>query len=115
MERRRRSADFEGEEGAKPLAKCEDKRKEWEKHWQCDTKVRDLKDKQWRNDEFKNLVGDMRGWKRAILRRQREITRQRQEYDVKAFTAKFRWTCQKETRGEVVEFLEKVEECGRWP
>ena len=28
------------EEDAKPLARCEERRKEWAKHWQCDTKVR---------------------------------------------------------------------------
>ena len=28
-------------------AGCEEKRKDWAKHWQCDTKVRDLKDMPW--------------------------------------------------------------------
>ena len=37
----------EEEEDAKPFARCEEKRKEWAKHWQCDTKVRDLKDMPW--------------------------------------------------------------------
>ena len=38
----------EEEEDAKPLAGCEEKRKEWAKHWQCDTKVQDLEGKPWK-------------------------------------------------------------------
>ena len=43
----------EDEEDATPLARCEEKRKEWAKHWQCDTEVQDLKDKTWMNEELK--------------------------------------------------------------
>ena len=34
----------EEEEDAKPSATCEEKKKEWAKHWQCDTEVQDLND-----------------------------------------------------------------------
>ena len=34
----------EAEEDVKPLARCEEKRKEWAKHWQCDTEVRNFED-----------------------------------------------------------------------
>ena len=45
----------EEEEDVKPLARCEEKRKEWATHWQCDTEVQELKDKPWRNEKLKNL------------------------------------------------------------
>ena len=41
----------EDEEDAKPSARSEEKRKEWAKHLQCDTKVQDPKDTPWRNEE----------------------------------------------------------------
>ena len=44
---------------AKPLARCEEKRKEWAKHCQSDTMGQDLQDKSWRNGELKTLDGDM--------------------------------------------------------
>ena len=49
----------EEEEDAKPLARCEEKRKEWAKHCQCDTEVQDLKDKLYKNEELKNSEEDM--------------------------------------------------------
>ena len=51
----------EEEEDAQPLARCEEKRKEWAKHWQCDMK--------------KNLEDDDRDFKRAILTGQQRVTR----------------------------------------
>ena len=35
----------EEEEDVKPLARCEEKKKELAKHWQCDLKVQGLQDK----------------------------------------------------------------------
>ena len=45
------------EEDAKPSARCEEKRKEWPKHWQCETEVQDPKDKP-RSEQLKNLEED---------------------------------------------------------
>ena len=50
---------LEETEDAKPLARCEEKRKEWEKRWRCDTKVQDSKDKPSRSEELKKLEEDM--------------------------------------------------------
>ena len=84
----------EEEEDAKPLARCEEKKKEWAKRWQCDTKVQDLKDKPWRNDELKDLEEDMSRLKESGLEKAAR-------------------TCKaKTTSGEVVEFLVKVKQCG---
>ena len=46
------------EEDAKPMARCEEE-EEWAKHWQCDTKVQNPKDKPWRNEELKSLEEEM--------------------------------------------------------
>ena len=45
----------EEEEDAKPLARCEEKKKDWANHWQCDTEVRDQEDKLWNSEELKSL------------------------------------------------------------
>ena len=47
------------EEDAKPLARCEEKRKEWAKIWQCGTEVQNQMNKPWRNEELKKLEEDM--------------------------------------------------------
>ena len=49
----------EKEEDAKPLPRCEEKRKEFAKLWQCDTEVQDLNGKPWKNEDLKNLEEDM--------------------------------------------------------
>ena len=47
----RRGADSEGgrKKDAKPLARCEEKRKEWAWDCQCGKEVQDVKDKPWSN------------------------------------------------------------------
>ena len=39
------------EDDAKPMTRCEEKRKEWAKHWQCDMDVQKQEKKPWNNDE----------------------------------------------------------------
>ena len=34
---------------------CEEKGKEWAKHWQCNTEVQEPEDKPWRNVELRSL------------------------------------------------------------
>ena len=42
------SADLgDGEEDVRPLGRCEAKRKEWSKQWQCDASVQNMEDKLW--------------------------------------------------------------------
>ena len=41
---------------AKPLKRCEEKRKECAKHcWQCNMEVQDLEDKPWKNEDPRSL------------------------------------------------------------
>ena len=61
------------EEDARLLDRCEAKRKEWAKHWQCGESVPDLEDKPWKNEELKKLeealsVESVRGKDRSGMR-----------------------------------------------
>ena len=46
---------LKNDEDARMLDRCEAKRKEWSKHWQCMEEVQHLKDKPWKNEELKKL------------------------------------------------------------
>ena len=39
------------EEDARLLDRCEARRKEWAKHWQCDEEVQTVEEKPWKNEE----------------------------------------------------------------
>ena len=41
------------EEDARLLERCEAKRKEWSKHWQCNQEIQNVQDKPWWNEELK--------------------------------------------------------------
>ena len=43
------------EEDARLLDRCEAKRKEWAKRWQCDESVQNLEHTSWKNEELKKL------------------------------------------------------------
>ena len=43
------------EEDARLLDRCEAKRKEWARHWQCDEEVQNVEDKPWKNEELRRL------------------------------------------------------------
>ena len=43
------------EQDAKWLDRCEEEKKRWAKHRQCDMKVQDLKDKPWRKEGLKSF------------------------------------------------------------
>ena len=42
----------EVERDAKPLQRCEEKRKEWAKHWKCNSEVQDMEDKPRMNEKL---------------------------------------------------------------
>ena len=43
------------EEDARLLDRCEAKREDWAKHWQCEESVQKLEDKPWENEKMKRL------------------------------------------------------------
>ena len=42
-----------------PMKRCEEKRKEWPKHWQCDSEVPGVEDKSWESEELRSLEGGL--------------------------------------------------------
>ena len=86
------------EEDARLLDRCEAKRKEWAKHWQCDESVQNMEGKPWTSEKLRKLE--------EALPRLKECD---------GFHPKVPLDLTKETRGKVVEFLEKVEQSGKWP
>ena len=81
---------------------------------ECDTKVQDLMDKPWRNEELKNFGEDM-------LKLLKKLEKAAKSYKAKTgmgcdgFHPKVSLDLTRETRGEVVDVLDKVEQIGRWP
>ena len=43
------------EEDARLLDRCEAKREEWARHWQCDENAQNMEDKPWKNEELKKF------------------------------------------------------------
>ena len=44
------------EEDARLLDRCEAKRKEWLKHWQCNEEIQSMQDKPWKNEECEETL-----------------------------------------------------------
>ena len=44
-----------GRMDVRPFNRCDEKRKDWAKHWQCNTEVQELRDKPWRSEELRSL------------------------------------------------------------
>ena len=42
------------DEDARLLDRCEAKRKEWAKHWQCDEEVQNVEEKPWKNEDLRS-------------------------------------------------------------
>ena len=45
------------EEDARLLDRCEAKREEWAKHWQCDEELQNVEEKPWKNEELRKGGG----------------------------------------------------------
>ena len=73
--------------------------------------VQDLKDTPWRNEELKNLEADMP----RLLEKAAKSCKAKTGVVCDGVHPKVPLDLTKETRGKVVEFLEKVLQCGRWP
>ena len=76
----------EEEEDARLLDRCEAKRKEWAKHWQCDEEIQNMQNKPWRNEELKECEEALPGLEEG------DCARQKQEWDVTDSIQQFFWT-----------------------
>ena len=74
------------------MVRCEEKRKERAKHWQCDAEAQDVQGKPWRLF-FKKIGG-----RNAKVDWQRRAVRQRQESAVMVFISKSLWMCRRKRK-----------------
>ena len=79
--------------------RCEEKMNESAKHWQCDSEVQPQEEKPWRNERLGKFAGAGRNYKAAV------------GVGCNGFRPRFPSELSRETREEVVKFLEKVEQC----
>ena len=92
----------EEEEDARLLDRCEAERKEWAKHWQSNEEIQNMQDKQWRR------------LKEGDLEKASRLCKAKTGVGCHGFHPKVLVDLTKEIGGEIVEFLEKVEQCGKW-
>ena len=76
--------------------------------------ARKCTNKLWRNDELKKLEEDMPRLKESDPAQAAKTYKAKTGVGCDGFHPKVPLVLTRETRGEVVEFLEKVEQCGRW-
>ena len=103
------------EEDVRLMNRCEAKRKEWAKHWQCDESVQNMKDKPWKNEELKNLEEALPRIKECDLEKASRLYKAETGVGCDGFHQKVPLNLTKGTRGEIVEFVEKVEQSEKWP
>ena len=103
------------DEDAKLLDRCEAKRKEWSKHWQCNEEIQNMQDKPWRNEEWREYEEALPLLKEGALEKASRLYTAKTGVGCDGFHPKVPVDLSKETRGEVVGFLEKVEQSGTWP
>ena len=72
------------EEDARLLDRCEAKRKQWSKHWQCDEEVQSMQDP-WRNEELRKGEEALPRLKEGDLEKASRL-RQRQELTLTVWT-----------------------------
>ena len=105
----------EEEEGARLSDRCEAKRKDWAKHWQCDESVQNVEDKPWKNEELKKLEEALPKLKECDLEKASGLYKTKTGVGCDGFHPKVPLDLTKETRKEIAEFQEKVERSGQRP
>ena len=43
------------EEGLEPMRWCEEKEREWARHWHCESEAQAMEEKLWRNEELRSF------------------------------------------------------------
>ena len=108
---------FDADGAARRVAadRCKAKRKEWAKHWQCHESVQNMKDKPWKNEELRKLEEALPRLKGCELEKVSRLYKAKTGVGCDGFHPKVPLDLTKETRGEIVEFLQKVKQSGKWP
>ena len=89
------------------------KRKEWSKHWQCNEEIQSTQDKPWRNEEFKECEETLPRLKEGDLEKASRLYKAKTGVACDGFHPKVPLDLTRETRGEIVECLERVEQSGK--
>ena len=105
----------EEDEDVRSLARCEEKKTEWAEQWQHNTDVQDLKDMLWRNEELISLEEGMTRLEEGDSEKAARNYMASTGVGCNGFRTEVPLELSKRTRGDVVEFLQKVARCGRWP
>ena len=104
------------EEDTRLLYRCEAKRKEWAKHSQCDENVQNMADKPWKIWELlKKLEEALPRLKECELEKVSRLCKAKTGVGFDGSHPRIPLDLTKETRREIVEMLEEVEQCGKWP
>ena len=69
----------EEEKDARLLDRCEGKRKEWAKHWQCDEEMRNVQNKPWRNEKLQECEEALPRLKESDLDKASRLCKAKQE------------------------------------
>ena len=100
------------EEDARLLNRCEAKRKEWPRHRQCDVSVQNVDDKTWKNEELRNFEEALPRLKECHLEKVSGLQKAKTGVGCDGFHTKVPLDVTKETRREIVEFLQKARASG---
>ena len=103
------------EEDARLLDRREAKMKEWAKHWQCDEEVQNVEEKPWKNKELRKWEEGRPRLKESHLEEVSRLFKAKTGVGCDGFHPKVPLDLIEETRGQIVDFLEKVERRGKWP
>ena len=96
------------EEAGRLLDRCEAKREEWAKQWQCDESVQNMEDKPWKHEESKKLEEALPRLKESDLEEASRLYTAKTGVGCDGFHPKVHLELTKETKGgEIVKFLEK--------
>ena len=80
-----------------------------------DESVQNVEDKPWKNEELKKLEEVLPRRKEGVLENASGVYKAKTGVGCDGFHPKVPLDMTKETRREIVEFLEKVEQSGKWP
>ena len=86
------------EEDVRLLDRCEAKRKDWAKHWQCDDSMQNMQDKPWKNKELMKLEEVLSRLKECDLERTSRMYKARTGVGCDGFHTKVLLDLAKETR-----------------
>ena len=103
------------EEDARLLDRCEAKRKEWAKHWQCDEEAKNVEGKPCQNEELKSLEEALPRLTESHLEEVSRLHTATTGEECDCFHPRALLDLTNETSSEVVVLLENVEQSRKWP